>query len=527
MKSRYWNRGTKVRLDLARSVTATTRAARAESPEPGERGVEVSPWRRWPEMTIALCLPLMYLPALVLTYGLKDDYTYLAGAHGYTGAGTGEPGFSIRLGRPLFGILTAGLNSTLPGIGFLGVARALSVAGLVLFGLVLYRALVPLVRTPMSGVLIVLFICSMPPFLVYAGWATLFSAPYSAALGALGAVAAARAADASRRERTRWLALGNLLLLVALAIYQPTAMAFWLVALIVALSRRHSPELLPRLLRHVALVAAPPMVGAYLMLKIGVWTLGAAGAQRAGLLSNLTAKLHWIPEPLGLSLNLFNMPQSALVAVVVGCAVVGGALLFARDCKGRTRTMILLLAAVAVPLSFAPNLLSQENYATFRTVGPLTATFALLTALLFVAVERDGTGAWRRLVGRGGLLVLTAVSVALGFNHLRTLIALPQSREWHLVLSQAARLPLQPSVVGFLAPTFEEGPITTRYGVRDEFGVPTSASTWADPALTWLAARQTGRVSGPNLKVLVVVGRGAKLEPGLPDIDMRDLRRLR
>jgi hypothetical protein len=94
------------------------------------------------------------------------------------------------------------------------------------------------------------------------------------------------------------------------------------------------------------------------------------------------------------------------------------------------------------------------------------------------------------------------------------------------VLSQAARLPLQPSVVGFLAPTFEEGPITTRYGVRDEFGVPTSASTWADPALTWLAARQTGRVSGPNLKVLVVVGRGAKLVPGLPDIDMRDLRRL-
>lgn len=469
----------------------------------------------------------MCLPALVLTYGLKDDYTYLASAHGYPNAGVGEPASSIRLGRPLFGLLTAGVDAILPSVSFLGVARGLSVVGLALFGFVLYRALVQVVRTHTSAVLIVLFICSMPPFLVYAGWATLFCAPYSAALGALGALSAARAADAFGRERLRRLILGNVLLLVALAMYQPTAMAFWLVALIVALGRRHSPALLARLLRHVALVAAAPMLGAYLMLKIGVWTLGAASAQRAGLLSDLPAKLRWVPEPLGLSLNLFNMPQSTIFAVLVAGAVLAGALLFSRDCHGRTRALILLLAAVAVPLSIAPNLLSQENYATFRIVGPLSATFALFTALLFVALERDGTRTRRRLIGRGGLLVITAVSVAFGFNHLRTLIALPQSREWQLVLGQARRLPLHPGAVAFLAPTFDEGPITTRYGVRDEFGVPTSASTWADPALVWLAAKQSGRVSGTRLRVFVTVGSRAGLRAGLPYIDMRNLRRLR
>ncbi len=483
--------------------------------------------RHWPELVIGVVLLLMCLPALVLTYGLKDDYTYLAAAHGYVHAGVGEPASSVRLGRPLFGVLTSGLYGVLPAVGWLWVARALSVAGLVLFGTVLYRALTHLIRSRGSAVLVVLLVCSMPPFLVYAGWATLFCAPYSAALAALAALLAARASDAPAGERLRWLVLGNVSLLVALAMYQPTAMAFWLVALVLSLSRRGSPELLTRLVRCVALVGVPAMVGAYLMLKVGVWTLGAANAQRSGLLSNIPAKLHWIPKPLGLALNLFDMPQSAAFAALIACAVLVGAVLFCRDCKGRTRTTILLLAAVSIPLSFAPNLLSQENYATFRTIGPLTATFALLTALLFVSIGRDGTRAWQQLIGRGGLLAITTVSVVLGFNHLRTLIALPQSREWHLVLSEVAHLPAHLSVVGFVAPTINGGPITTQYGVRDEFGVPTSASTWADPSLTWLAGRQTGRVSGDDLKVLVTVASRAGLRPGLPYIEMSDLSRLR
>ncbi len=491
------------------------------------RNLKVSAGRWWPELVIGLSLLLMYLPALVLTYGLKDDYTLLAGAHGYIYAGAREPALSVRFGRPLFGVLISGLYAVLPGVSSLWVARALSIAGLALFGIVLYRALTPVIRTRTGAVLIVLLICSMPPFQVYAGWATLFCAPYSAALGALAALVAARASDATVGERLRWVVLGNVLLLLALAMYQPTAMAFWLVAFIVVLGRRHSPESLTRFVRHVALVGIPAMLGAYLMLKVGVWTLGAASAQRAGLLTNIPAKLRWIPEPLGLALNLFNMPQSTAVAAVIACAVLAGPLLFFRDCKGRLRTTLLLLAVLAVPLSFAPNLLAPEDYATFRIVGPLTATFALLTALIFVSIERDGARAWQRAIGRGGLFAITAVSVVLGFNHLRTLIALPQSREWHLVLSQAAQLPAHTSAVDFLAPTFEEGPITTRYGVRDEFGVPTSASTWADPSLTWLAARQAGRVSATNLKVFVTVGHQVSIKPGFPYIEMRDLKRLR
>jgi hypothetical protein len=484
-------------------------------------------WRFVPELVIGVCLLLVYLPALTLTYGLKDDYTLLARAHGYVHAGMSEPAVSTRLGRPVFGLLTWGLDSLLPSVGSLWVARTLSAVGMVLFAIVLYHALRRLVPSRAVATLITLLICSLPPFLVYVGWATLFCVPYSAALGALAALAAARASDASGRTRARRLLTGTVLLLFALGIYQPTAMAFWLVALIVALSRRHSRDSLGGLVRCVALVGVPAMIGAYLMLKIGVWTLGGAGAARSGLVSDIPAKLRWIPEPFGLALNLFNMPQSTAFATAIACVVFSGALLFCRDCARRTRTTILLLAAIAIPLSFSPNLLSQENYATFRTVGPLTATFALFTALVFVSIERDGSKAWRRVLGRGSLFAVTALSVLLGFNHLRTLIALPLSREWRLVLAETARLPPHPKVVGFLAPTFGEGPITTRYGVRDEFGAPSSASTWADPALAWLAARQTGITSNVNLKVVVTVGSHATRQPGIPYLDMRNLRRLR
>jgi hypothetical protein len=484
--------------------------------------------RRWrphlPELAIGVVLPLMYLPALIFTYGLKDDYTFLATAHGYVHAGQGEPMASTRLGRPIFGVLTWVLDAAIPDIRLLWVARALSVVGMVLFGLILYRALRLLVTKRWSAVLIALLICSLPPFVVYVGWATLFCAPYSAALGALAALGAA---DAAGPARVRKLLLGAGLLLLALCIYQPTAMAFWLVALIGALSHRHSWESLVRFIRCAALVGVPAMVGAYLVLKVGVWTLGAAGAQRAGLVTDIGAKLRWTPEPLGLALNLFNMPQSTPFAAAVIVAVIFGAILFCKDCDRRGRAAVLALAACTVPLSFAPNLLSEENYATFRTVGPLTATLALFVALAFVAIDRDATHFWRRLLARSCLTAIAVVSVLLGFNHLRTLIASPLSREWRLLVTQVSRLPAHTSTVGLLAPTFDEGPITARYGVRDEFGVPSSASTWADPAMVWLAGREAGTVTSDSLDVVVTVGSDARRRPSIPYINMLNLRRLR
>ena len=115
----------------------------------------------------------------------------------------------------------------------------------------------------------------------------------------------------------------------------------------------------------------------------------------------------------------------------------------------------------------------------------------------------------------------------LGFNHLRTLIALPQSREWRLALSRVAALPAQPRSVTFIAPTINDGPITTHDGVRDEFGVPTSASTWADPSLVWLAARQARISRSDHLEVHVILASRGGAVAGRPAIDMSNLRVLR
>jgi hypothetical protein len=478
-------------------------------------------WSRLPECVIAVCLAAVYAPALLATYGLKDDYTYLASAHGYAFAGTGEPASSIRLGRPLFGLVVQGLYSAVPDVGGLWVARALSAIGMVVFAVVLYRALVTLVRTRTAATAITILICTLPPFLVYVGWATLFAAPYSAALGGAAAFASARASESTAGARVRWLILGVAVLVLALAIYQPTAMAFWLVALILALSRRHTLVAVDRLVRCVVIVGVPAMLGGYLILKVGVWTLGAASAQRSGLVSDIPAKLGWIPEPLGLALNLFHMPQSTAFGALVACLVVAGTVVFCRDCTGRARVVAIGLAAVTIPLSFAPNLLSQEDYATFRTVGPLTATFALLAALFFVAIERDGDRGIRKALSKWTLVAVAALSGILGFTHLRTLITVPLSREWRLVESEAARLPAHTVVVGVLAPTVNEGPIKASYGVRDEFGVPSSASTWSDASMVWLAARQAGRANGSHMRVLVSVGRDTKRVSGVAYIDMQ------
>ena len=71
-----------------------------------------------------------------------------------------------------------------------------------------------------------------------------------------------------------------------------------------------------------------------------------------------------------------------------------------------------------------------------------------------------------------------------------------------------------------VAPTINGGPNTTKYGVRDEFGVPTSYSTWADASLVWLALRHEGRTPGPGYRAVVVVGSPAGLPAGVPVVNM-------
>ena len=270
------------------------------------------------------------------------------------------------------------------------------------------------------------------------------------------------------------------------------------------------------------------MLGSFLLLKIGVWTLGAASATRSGIVTDLVAKLRWVPKPLGLALNLSVLPPSAVVAALVACAVLAGVVLVCRDCASRERWMVMVLSALAVPLAYAPNLLTQENYATYRTVGPLTALFALLAALVFISVDRDAQGRWLHGAARIALVGLAAASVVLGTRNVSRLIVIPQSREWKLVRREVSQLPQGAATVAFFAPTEDGGPITTSYGVRDEFGVPSTASTWVDPSIIWLAAKDEKRLRTAHLRVLVTVVTRAPTRP-LPAnaIDMTGLARVR
>lgn len=96
------------------------------------------------------------------------------------------------------------------------------------------------------------------------------------------------------------------------------------------------------------------MICSFLLLKIGVWTLGAASATRSGIVTDVVAKVRWVPQPFGLALNLFVLPQRAVVAALVACVVIAGVILICRDCRPRERMVVIALATLTVPLSYAP-----------------------------------------------------------------------------------------------------------------------------------------------------------------------------
>jgi hypothetical protein len=201
------------------------------------------------------------------------------------------------------------------------------------------------------------------------------------------------------------------------------------------------------------------------------------------------AKLSWfINGPLVDSFNFCRLVPSRSLALKSALLIAFGVIL---GFSGSWRQRIGLFACVAalVPLTYLPNLLVAENFASYRSE---IALLALTTLLLLVAV-RNGV---QKLHCRDRVFTCAAFGLAMvlsltAYFNLLNFFAVPQTLELTLLREQVqGKFGLNQSRHPFLFKREDSLAPFVRY---DEFGMPSSAQTFARTPMQVLVKLETAK----------------------------------
>jgi hypothetical protein len=242
---------------------------------------------------------------------------------------------------------------------------------------------------------------TLPAAQVYAVWALCAAEPLGGALATVaGALAIAAIEDVLPMRRWMFAVTGSLVLLVALSIYQPAAMIFWVMIAIDLMRPAGAPARPLRRLIWYAAIAAVALGMAFIFYQLGLqkypWVFSSLGmpldrSHLAGF-SDAWAKFSWfIHGPLVDALNFGNIISSGWIASGVGLFILIGLPAFFVGGFGQ-RAAMMLLAAALVLAAHLPNFLSAADASGYRTQLALEC---LLAFYLLAAAH-----GWQRIILR-------------------------------------------------------------------------------------------------------------------------------
>lgn len=495
---------------------------------PGHADYEPSSVRLTDLLFLLSCVILVYLPVIVATYAFQDDYMYLETTRGgfhwiWTEFAAG--------GRPLLIIpnfLSFSMVSTVHGLSFV---RAATVAALCPLAVVIYLALFRAGFSTRLSALLAFILVTLPAFQVVAAVSGCAVFPLVAATTCVSAFLVMQSTgDAKAFVRLGRLGLACLLLLAGMMVYQPDVMFFWVFVAILALSPREGIPLVARKVFYCLFVGAVACIMEFLVAKLGVAVYGpVAGSARSGITHDVVGKIHWfLKEPLKNALNLNSIDPTGRFAVASAIFIVVGLFLYFGGSL-RYRLTMLAMALILVPLSYLPNLVVLESWATYRTLAALGALFVFYVFLALHGYLRalrmfSAQSCQRLLLG-----VLVSWAVLSGFDASRNLVRYfiePQVTEYHLLKGQLKKIDLAAvQTIYVIRARWYDG--VTSFMCYDEFGLPSSCEPWVPGPMVKCAIREIGGDSDRITVISFGDDEVKKVPPGATVIDMRTLRQFR
>jgi hypothetical protein len=317
-------------------------------------------------------------------------------------------------------------------------------------------------------------------------------------------------------------------MLLALTIHQSAAMFFWVFTVIVLFK----PDAILHCVRR-RFIWCGVIAFAGLILGFGVYKLGIAiyGKEeltpaRSSLTSNILEKVGWFfTEPLLNALNAANIFPSRWLALSIALFIGSGLLLYFRG-EVKERLLQFVIALAIIPLSYLPNLVVAENWASYRTQVALTA---VLVVYAFLALRGYGKALCRSArmpILTAGLGFAALASSLLVVQNVGVYFAVPQLQEVGLMRAQLAQQDLsQVRSIYIIGAKWQD---SIAPGVRyDEFGIPSSAQPWSPGPMAYLLLREMN-LERANIPIEVAPADGP-INPPLNAlvVDMRKLAGLR
>ncbi|MFZ1545572.1 MAG: ankyrin repeat domain-containing protein, partial [Candidatus Nitrotoga sp.] len=323
-----------------------------------------------------------YSVVLSSNFGVMDDYSFL-----YNAIVRSNDTFTLLIGagRPLNAVLLdLGFRST-GSIENLTILRAITLVGIWLLGCGIYFFSRVHCVSFISSLAIACGIVLLPSFQVYASWAQHFTTPFAGSIALLSAFILTPACRIRERSKILAILLSTLLLLTSIIIYQPIAMLFCVGIFISIISKpEFSSAWQPSRVIDAITVFVTAMFFGLLIFKIGQY-IYPSGSSRYGLVQNIHEKLSWfISEPIANALSMFSVPAKAFPLFAVFLTVLLGTFLLIRRRGSKTVLIIFIYGVFCTLGSYAPNLATAENWASYRSIGALGA---LIVALLVLMVS--------------------------------------------------------------------------------------------------------------------------------------------
>ncbi len=476
-----------------------------------------------------LLIGIVYFPVVTSEYGFYDDYYYLNVADSdLSGADLFKIG--ARQGRPLTGVAFAVSMGLVDNVSELNYLRLIGVVFTAIFGVSFFLMLTRFGWSVGLSLLLALLVALLPAFQVYVSWSVCFILPAGALLGLFSGYCWTRhwhsCGEAERNGSRSRLIVASISVALAMAIYQPAAMMVWCFPAVYLLFGQNTTvrnEI--RFVIGTGVFVACAMVFGFLLLKLGVSIFGAHGDARGGLVSDVFAKVGWfINEPLRDVIVPWQLGHQLWLSLAC-LAFVSVGFYGLSDWKWLSSCRKLGWLLVLLVLAYLPNLLSAENWTSFRTQ-------IAIGSIMSIAII-GGLEGWRRIVKGSRFwpiccgFCLLVVVLSAQQNIMRGFV-LPQSTEWAWLKSQVREI-VSDNQVDLIYVVGSDW----RYSIAervyyDEFGLPSSAQPWMPVPMLRLAIKELGM--DPNSFELNRIDP-AEVElteaAPFPQIDFRDISHLR
>lgn len=447
-------------------------------------------------LLFSVLLLLCYLPVVIGYYGCADDFVWVAGAIQHDMQRMQI--LQIVQGRPIMALLFTLGFSPMTSVGDLRFLRLFSIITVACLAFGIYRTLVLAKHSRPAAFFLALVMCMMPPFQVFVSWAA--TAFY--AMGALVAGMALLLADRAYLQteviaRYRLALAATLVLLAALLIFQPSAMFYWVFAAILLFKPDASfADIWRRFVWYsgICIVAMGVAFGICQLGRIHFQDICPLPHRRSHLTADPWGKCLWFfNQPLMTCLNFGWLFPKWRLALDVAIFIVSGLILYTRG-KISTRVGQILLAVSIIPLSYLPNLVIEENWASYRTECALGSIIVLYTFLALLGFRQTVFRSIREPLFLALIGTFAFATMTVAFSNTLLYFVVPNSLEFSILrgqLNKTSRNSLTFKQVAMNDPTLLLPPMNSYWLIQStqEFGCPSSPIQFAQKSMEYLLRR--------------------------------------